>query len=187
MPEGTVVVKLLFNEASPTEVSYLKRSPTLKANIARRPAGSASSSCVAIGVTQRTPGTVRLVQVDIAVKDSRAPVTNWFFGTFAYRNEAAGSKAWSRLVPVGLMWGNDPSLSDTAAQGGQAPTESVVLNTFGFTDKLGRGGRLNGPLDNRNSTCMSCHMTAQKPNVAALLSRADERGGAARSMKLGSL
>jgi hypothetical protein len=168
MPEGTVVVKLLFNEASPTEVPYLKRSPTLKANVAKRPAGNAAGSCVDIGVTQRTPGNVRLVQLDIAVKDSRAPVTNWFFGTFVYRNEAPATKAWSRLVPVGLMWGNDPNLSDAAAQGGQAPTESVVLNTFGFTEKLGRGGRLNGPLDNRSSTCISCHMTAQKPNSAPL-------------------
>jgi len=167
MPEGTVVVKLLFNEVSATQVPYLKRAPTLKANIAKRPAGSPSTSCVDIGVSQRAVGTVHLVQVDIAVKDGRAPVTNWFFGTFAYRNEAPGTAAWRRLVPVGLMWGNDPTLSDAAAQGGQTPTESVVLNTFGFTTPLGRGGRLNGPLDNRASTCLSCHMTAQKPNVAA--------------------
>jgi hypothetical protein len=166
MPEGSVVVKLLFSQADPTEIPYLKGSPSLTANVAT-PSGGASG-CVPVSETHRAKGTVRLVQVDFAVKDSRAAKTNWYFGTFAYRNEAPGKTAWKKLVPVGVTWGNDPDLSDTLAAGGQKPTESIVLNKFQFTRDFGRGGRMNGPLDNPVSTCMSCHQTAQKPNSADL-------------------
>jgi hypothetical protein len=33
---------------------------------------------------------------------------------------------------------------------------------------LGWNGRLNGPVDNPNSSCMSCHMTAEYPQLSAL-------------------
>ncbi len=169
MPEGTVVVKLLFSQADPKEVPYLKGSPSFTANVATPAGGAVGTKCVPVGETRRAKGTVRLVQVDFAVKDKmHAPKTNWVFGTFAWRKEAPGNTAWKKLVPVGVTWGNDPELSDTLAAGGQKPTESIVLNKFGFTRVFGRGGRMNGPLDNPLSSCMSCHQTAQKPNSASL-------------------
>lgn len=178
MPEGAVVVKLLFSQADPKEVPYLKGSPSFTANVAT-PSGGATG-CVDLGETHRAKGTVRLVQVDFAVKDSRATKTNWYFGTFAYRNEAPGKSAWKKLVPVGVTWGNDPDLSDALAAGGQKPTESMVINKFQFTRDFGRGGRMNGPLDNPISTCMSCHMTAQKPNSAGLTAAANAQWDAAK-------
>jgi len=168
MPEGTVVVKLLFSQADPKEVPYLKGSPSLTANVAT-PAGGGGTACVSLGETRRAKGTVRLVQVDFAVKDKmHAPKTNWVFGTFAWRREAPGSSPWKKLVPVGVTRGNDPDLSDDQAAGGQKPVESIVLNKFQFTRDFGRGGRMNGPLDNPISSCMSCHQTAQMPNSANL-------------------
>jgi hypothetical protein len=168
MPEGSVVVKLLFSQADPAEIPYLKGSPSLTANVAT-PSGGPTSACVPVGETRRAKGTVRLVQVDFAVKETAHPSkTGWFFGTFAYRNEAPGSDPWKKLIPVGISWGNDPELSDALAAGGQKPVEGIVLNKFQFTRDFGRGGRMNGPLDNPASSCMSCHMTAQAPNSASL-------------------
>jgi hypothetical protein len=109
------------------------------------------------------------VQVDFAVKDSKHDSkTNWIFGTFAYRNEAPGNDPWRKLVPVGVTWGSDPNLSDALAAKGEKPADSIVLNKFDFKRVFGRGGRMNGPLDNPESSCLSCHQTAQTHNSAGL-------------------
>src|SRR5439155_9106555 len=94
--------------------------------------------------------TVRLLQVDIAVRDTRADsTTGWVFGTFEYRDNPSEPNVWKRLVPVGLMWGNDPTLltqADVTAAGGLKETwlnkPDLVLPHYGYLD------RLNGPVDN---------------------------------------
>lgn len=97
-PEGTVTAKLLFTAAALNEVPYLNGSLEWQANI----------HTAISGTSNRSPQTVRLLQVDIAVKDSRAnDLTGWVFGTFAYNANASGTTVWQKLVPVGLMWGND--------------------------------------------------------------------------------
>jgi len=47
----------------------------------------------------------------------RAP-SGWVFGTFQYNGgvEVAADRRWDRLVPVGMMWGNDPGITDSAFQ-----------------------------------------------------------------------
>ncbi len=53
-----------------------------------------------------------VLQIDVAVKDSRASgTTGWVFGTFNYNSAASGARPWDKMVPVGLMWGNDPLLT----------------------------------------------------------------------------
>lgn len=66
------------------------------------------------------------------------------------------------------MWGNDPGRTPTSAG---ALTESIILNrTIGdATLKLGWAGRLNGPVDNPASACISCHGTAQHPFVSGVV------------------
>jgi hypothetical protein len=111
---------------------------------------------------------LRLLQLDVAVRDVRAIKSGWIFGTFVYDGRLAGADPWAKLKPVGLMWGNDPALSDADAAQGKKPIESVVLSDFGLGRAFGRGGRMNGPVDNPVSACLSCHMTAQWPNPAAV-------------------
>jgi hypothetical protein len=162
-PEGTVSVKLLFTAATPAAVPYLKGAFRWKANI----------NTQLFGTTARSPQTVRLLQVDIAVKDKRADeFTGWVFGTFAYHAEAPGNTVWKRLVPVGLMWGNDPDKTE-----GQ-PLEQTWINPdfirlFRFPDgsvmHTGYQGRLNGPVDNPESSCLSCHATAQLPQFKPMI------------------
>jgi hypothetical protein len=64
------------------------------------------------------------------------------------------------MVPVRLMWGNDPN--------GSPLTQSWINPNAPLYARqhLGVDGRLNGPVDNRASACMSCHSRAQAPSVA---------------------
>jgi len=150
-PEGAVAVKLLFTTATVAQVPYLRNAFRWRAHVNREN-----------GAT-RPIQTVRLLQVDVAVRDARADATTgWVFGTFVYDGNAPGASSWDRMVPVGLMWGNDPSLTPDRFDDGERPRQSVVVNpTVGTALRLGWLGRLNGPVDNPRSSCLSCHATAQ--------------------------
>lgn len=165
-PIGTVVAKLLYTESTSAEVPLLAGAPEVTANINVR-ANPADSDCPANTVL-RAPATLRLLQLDVAIRDGRANDTGWVFGTFVYDGRLSGSDPWAKLKPVGLMWGNDPELSDANAANGEKPQQSIVLTDFGLGRAFGRGGRMNGPVDNQVSACLSCHMTAQWPNPAAV-------------------
>jgi len=96
-PEGTVSVKLLFTDAAVEEVPYLKGSKVWFAQIER----------------DKTPVEMRLLQLDIAVKDSSlGNQTGWVFGTFLFQSEESESDVFEQLVPVGLHWGNDPNRTE---------------------------------------------------------------------------
>ncbi|WP_431081313.1 hypothetical protein [Pseudomonas thivervalensis] len=153
-PEGTVVVKLLFTAATEAEVPYLKETLEWTANINDIPA--ADVDCRS-DVT-RSPQKVRLLQMDLAVKDKRAPVTGWVFATMSYDGNSPGANWYERMIPVGSQWGNDPNLPS-----GTTPSESWINPANQTPQHLGYQGRLNGPVDNPRSACMSCHTTAQVP------------------------
>lgn len=188
--EGSVVGKLLFNTLSDTQFPILRNMPAWTANI------SAPSFCPFKGSmpeeSRECPRAVAeqgvlLLQFDIAVKDSRARGTEWVYGTFVAdgQRKADEPEPWNRISALGLMWGND-----TPPDGGHAQTyprdprqngfmEEVIfwdvvdmLNEVGGSSipqrpgHLGCNGRLNGPADNANSSCMSCHGTASVPDAA---------------------
>jgi hypothetical protein len=162
VPEGTVVAKVLFTAARPQDFSGadpVAGAPTWRANIFNRQLASGKEIL-----------SVRLMQMDIAIRDKRAGVTGWVFGTFAYDATAKGADPWDRMMPVGLMWGNDPALSDSAYQQGSRARETIVskLAPSYAVNHLGRSGRMNGPIDNPVSACMSCHATAQTEVVAPM-------------------
>jgi hypothetical protein len=163
-PDGTVSAKLLFTDAPTDAVPYLKDSVEWQANI--DPQGPCDTAAPA---GTRTPRPMRLLQIDIAVRDDRAdPTTGWVFGTFTYNAAAPGQTPWDRMVPIGLMWGNDPTLTPTTAAGGQKPQETWINPNLGIPQHLGWVGRLNGPVDNPLSSCLSCHSTAQIPMISPM-------------------
>jgi len=149
MPEGSLVYKVLFSAAKPTDFPQ-----------------DILQNAVAVSILPNAGGTpvpVRLLQIDIAVKDNRAGTTGWYFATFAYDRNSASTSPWRRMVPVGLMWGNDPA---------GPPLTQTWINPNApqyARNHLGVDGRLNGPVDNKLSACMSCHSTAQAPSVAPML------------------
>ncbi len=149
--DGAMSIKLLFTQATETDVPYLTNSKEWMANLFD-PAQN-----------RRVPQTLRLLQVDIAVRESdNDDLTGWVFGTFVYNGDLPGDSPFDRLTPVGLMWGNDPAL---VPDSGQSPVQGWINPNTGTYQHLGWAGRLNGPVDNPASSCLSCHSTAQAPQM----------------------
>jgi hypothetical protein len=156
--EGTMVFKILFSAATPDDFQdpanyILEGAPEWQ---------------IATGNGQLT--TVRLMQMDVAARDDRAQPSGWVYGTFAFDRDAEDENPWLRMRPVGLMWGNDPGYTPTDQQNGVPLEESVVSDEIPAyaAGHLGWAGRVNGPVDNPISACMSCHQTAQYPVDAQL-------------------
>jgi hypothetical protein len=160
-PNGTVTFKLLFTEATADEVPRLRGTFSVPAMIhPRLPDGSIDKPA---RVTEPVP--MQLIQIDLAVKDNRAESTGWVFGTYVYDANAAGATWRERLVPLGLMYGNDPGYAGGAEGPGECwiNKEEAATLMNGVRTSLGYQGRLNGPLDNQASSCISCHSCAQYP------------------------
>jgi len=146
--QGTVVVKFLFTTATPEEVSYLKGSPEWQAD--RHVEIDNKFQC------KREVQKVRLVQVDVAVVDERSP-SRWVYGTFAYL-DGKGKTVWDNLKPVGLQWGMDSWTFPAVPQTESIPARQSVLNkSISKFEHYGCNGRLAGPVDNKLSSCLSCH------------------------------
>jgi len=148
-PDGAYSIKLLFTTASTRDVPYLTGSKEWSAAINN----------------DNTAATMRLLQVDVAVRDTNADShSGWLFGTFIYDAYAPGLTVWEKLVPVGLMWGNDPTLTSTQyEERGGVPKEAwinpaVAQKFFALPrHNLGLHGRVNGPVDNPKAACLACH------------------------------
>jgi hypothetical protein len=105
------------------------------------------------------------------------------------------SGTWDKLVPLGAMWGNDPDVADQVGKNKGGASDPKLLKETWINreesapyalEQLGWGGRLSGPIDvskrhkviytdgsvprpeQRASSCLSCHGTAQYPFVANL-------------------
>jgi hypothetical protein len=181
MPDGSYVIKLLFSTVNETELPTVKGALEWDADIyvnkspPYRNAGPLSRFA-------RSIGKVRLIQIDLQVRDDRSP-TGWLLGTYGYNGGAKGNTPWERMVPLGLQWGNNPKVtfaqSCSAANGpcdfdklteqwiSREAVRDLATPPLSF-DHLGFGGRLAGPVDNPKSSCMGCHQTAGFPSVPIL-------------------
>jgi len=193
--EGAVVGKLLFTTLSPAQVPSLENVPAWTANISDPGfcacTGQNGARCTMQEQSEQCPRSTRLwapvhlLQFDIAIKDGRAPGTEWVFGTFVADGQRKGGEPspWNRISPLGLMWGNDtPPVGQLAHAHPVDPQQNGFAEEVIFWDvvdmlnaagggtlpmrpgHLGCNSRLNGPADNANSSCLSCHMTASVPD-----------------------
>jgi hypothetical protein len=177
--EGTVSFKLLFTAGSVDKVPFLKGTKEWTANIYPCNPDIGTPDEKAACKSKRVDSTVRLLQVDIAVKDKNAAETGWVFGTFVYDGSQPGSDVWAKLVPVGLMWGDDskadtlinkegsfinPDLRQTALNPYLIFKPGTDYGAQAYMSHHGLGGRLNGPVDNPISSCISCHSKAAITN-----------------------
>ena len=171
-PVGTVVAKVLLTEANEQDTSIVRGAPEWDASI-NAPQPVDGRGC-ALTTNPRTIARLRLLQFDVAVRDSRADkTTGWVFGTFIFDPNSSQANSWRKLRAVGLMWGNDPDLSDQAASRAK-PRESIVLYDAQLGRPFGRGGRMNGPVDNSISSCLSCHSTAMFEQKVSLTPRQED-------------
>ena len=156
--EGAMSVKMLFTSATPSRVPYLTGS---------------KEWTVAAEDDGRTI-TMRLLQMDMSVKDKRSP-NGWFFGTFMYDASQPGDDPYARLVPVGLIWGSDPGLTASGYLNGTSSAKESWVNPAVAArfyalprHNLGLFGRTNGPVDNPKSACITCHQRAMDWGQAVL-------------------
>lgn len=164
--DGTVVCKALFADIDLKQVPFLVNPVLWQAYVTDTFASS-----------NRVIKNVALIQMDFAVRDTRVPGTGWIFGTFQYNGAITGKPGWDNLVPVGVMWGNDPENNGNDYTNKQ-PTVTKInpkIMESAINAKpelppthLGWNGRLNGPVDNPVSSCMSCHMTAESPQLSPM-------------------
>lgn len=150
-PDGSVSVKILFTTA---KLDELNGSFTWIANVS--PAKS----------TSRKLREVKLVQIDVAVKDStligtKKEIDHWMMTTFYYDasyladsiHRYSGHLAGLlKMRPIGIQTGFDPSTSLIFAG---SKTNSADNVYYGASPKL-----MNGPADNPKGSCLSCHGAA---------------------------
>jgi hypothetical protein len=162
-PVGTVVFKLLFTQATTGQVPYL-----------HPPVEWLAYAEVSDKDQRRTVQRLRLLQMDVMVRDDRALKINgtgWVFGTYCYNGKVGSKNLYENLMPVGLQWGDDPKVTGHSVN--KKPERTIINAKLKETvinpsadlppQHLGWNGRLNGPADYYGSSCMSCHSTAQYP------------------------
>jgi hypothetical protein len=167
---GTVFAKLLFTDAPASQVPQFENPVQWQAYIQK-----------SFGSPDREVAPVNLLQMDIAVRDSRADEdTGWVFGTLAYNGAVNNKKSnFLNLVPLGIMWGNDPDNKENKVNPFPPKPVKEIVNkdlkeTVIFSDlplppqHLGWNSRLCGPADLSTVSCLACHMAAQYPPVRAL-------------------
>lgn len=177
-PEGTVVAKLLFVPIGVDEVAYLENPVSWNAYIYETDVPNFIPIDTTKKDTKRVKYKVNVIQMDIMVKDPRAIETGgWVFGTFVYQGNLGNENRWDNLMPVGIMWGNDPQ--DRLSNYNLTPTRTIINSNLKETIinpssnlppmHLGWNSRLNGPVDNGQSSCFSCHSTAEYPVISGIL------------------
>lgn len=175
-PHGAVFAKLLFTDApeGTDRVPYLTENPLEWDVYITKEWNDKKNGA-------REIKTVRLLQMDVMARDPRADAdVGWVLGTFAYNGIANNENRFMNLIPVGLMWGNDPEDNQTDISTSfpykETKTNPDLEQTIIFANNpdlpaqhLGWNGRLNGPADLTTSSCMSCHMAAQYPPLTSLV------------------
>jgi hypothetical protein len=156
--EGTVVMKLLNTTADANSVPFLKGSTNWQAN-GHKKLVPLPTQPPDYTTYDRALTTVHLIQVDLAVIDPRSP-TRWVYSTLAYDGTLPGATVWDRLTPLGVQWGSDPQSFPAVPQQQSKPLWQSVLAPTNLPEHYGCSKRLAGAVDNRASSCVSCHMGA---------------------------
>ncbi len=149
--DGTVSTKLVFTEATEENIPTLKKSITWAGYINQSEKG-----------TPKVFKELRLFQIDFLVKDKRSEETGWVAGTFIYDYKMNNKNPWFNMKLLGVAWGNDSNYFTSDYIIGKRLLESWI-NSDMVKGSLGYLSRLNGPIDNKKSSCLSCHSTAQYP------------------------
>ena len=181
MPDGAYIIKLLFSTVSEPQLPTVANALEWDADIFVN-GDPVDRNKGPIEKFERQLGKIRLIQIDVSVRDTRS-LTGWLMGTFGYDARAPGDTPWERMVPLGIQWGNSPTVTYAeTCSGPDGPcsydklteqwinlqaVKDLATPPLNF-NHLGFGGRLAGPVDNPKASCMGCHQTAGFPNVPIL-------------------
>lgn len=121
------------------------------------------------GVTTRTLQSVRHIQMDISIKDSKiagsnGKISGWTMFTYYYDENYDYAKEYQANVggasPLASVSKIPVSLLKMRPMGVQFGMDANETLIFANAQTNGFQGRLNGPADNPKSSCLSCHSTA---------------------------
>ena len=149
---GTVSAKLLFTSDPTNTITYLQNTLTWTANLHR-------TATIERKRSNRIPQKVKLLQLDLAIRDDRSP-SKWVFGTYIYYNEnKQDTQDWYKhLLLVGVAW-NDRAdsqyINAEFLEKRKQFNNDITWRLGGYNNTL-----LNGPVDNHESSCISCHRGA---------------------------
>lgn len=159
-PEGSVAAKILFTTG---DFPAIHNSYTWQANV------------TGAGQSTRSVQAVRHMQLDISIKDSSLPganaqLSNWTMVTFYYDESYNYDTEYKALLggadnPLSTIDNLPPALLKMRPMGiqwGTGQTETLLFTNplFPIGQTNGFQGRLNGPADNPQGSCMSCHATS---------------------------
>ena len=108
-PNGSFIIKLLFSTVNETQLPIVKDALEWRADVFVNDDPSWRNKGP-ISRFERALGTVRLIQIDVSVRDERS-TTGWLLGTFGYDGGAKGDTPWKRMTPLGIQWGNSPKVT----------------------------------------------------------------------------
>jgi hypothetical protein len=166
-PVGSVMLKTLW---VPLDERFV---PSLQTGI-RKTAFVAAEDLPGVEISfpgQRLATEVRLLEVDVMVRDARVDSSGgWVFASWQYDGRGQSVSTVEQLKPIGLMWGNDPN-QQQAVLPPQGVSPSLKQSFMVSMDqrpinKNGWGGRLSSVVYDKDTSCQSCHATAQYPQLS---------------------
>src|SRR5882757_6453484 len=119
-PVGTVVFKILFVSVPANKAD--KQVPSLSNPIQWMAYVTPSFSS-----QLRDSAKVTLIQMDAMIRDNRAP-RGWIFCNFQYNGATRHPNPWYNLVPVGIMWGDDPGNNTNFAN--PQPVKTIINDSL---------------------------------------------------------
>jgi hypothetical protein len=147
-PKGTVSFKILFTAATPEQLPEVEGAYTVEALV------NGGGKCLSRNANERrVPTKLRHIQMDAMVKYGDAE-EDWIFAAWAYKK--GDTSHWHGMHPIGVQFG-------VKANETIVTSDAFVPNGF---SRQGETPRLNGPADNRMSSCYSCHARAQWPELS---------------------
>lgn len=159
-PNGSMSLKILFTTAP---LNILKKSLMWWSHVSLP------------GETARALREVRLLQIDIALKDKSVPSEhgsdNWMMSTLYFDpqydwTKKAWNQDWLKKYPLPKALGPIAHLRPVGIQTGFTPetftiVEGSITNVANHAGDVRLDGRLlNGPADNPQGSCMGCHGAA---------------------------
>ena len=161
---GSVIMKLVFTTADTSQVKHLNGAMEWEAFIEK-------STAPPISPKESAP--VRLLQVEVALRsNAKEAVNGWVYGVYVYDGRLNGTDVKSKMVPLGVQWGNDPGITPKdVREKGKSLSQVWISNsawnqkdpTISLVQGVGYGYRLQGPIGNPSGSILSEHMTAGWP------------------------
>lgn len=154
-PDGTVIHKVnIIGHLGNQIPEHLQNAPAWKLNIHKNAPGTGIKS------NERSLQKAHILEMDVMVKDSRAPC-GWVFCALVYDEHAHPDKPlWERYKIMGIQFGMDPKTFPAVSLKESIPIKQTLLKPISKKWNVGCNGRLVTFQGSTSQNCMGCHQTS---------------------------